>query len=112
MQPQYHDEIVKVPRNGIAIAVIIVFVSIVISVAFGNYTLSFIGVIAAGVYLLATMYIDNVRNTNSVLNAILSKLYDIQGTSANLTREVEVNGVKVHLSDEDYIKFLEGKNKI
>jgi hypothetical protein len=111
MEPQYYNEIVKIPRNRIAMAVIVVFVSIVISIAFSNYTIAFIGVIGAGAYLFATVYIDIVRNTNSVLNALLSKLYDTRGTSANLIREVEVDGVKLHLSDEDYIKFLEAKSK-
>lgn len=62
-----------------------------ISVVFGNYTIAFIGVIAAVVYLLSTMYIDNVRNFNNVINPILSKLHDIQVEGDELMRKKRKN---------------------
>lgn len=98
-------------RNRIVVAAAIIFLSIVASIAFGNYTIAFLGVGVALLYVVVAIYADYSRKSTDALVAILAKLNG-QSTSNNAQqREVEVNGVMIKVSDEDYIKLLEAKVK-
>ena len=99
------------PRNRIVVAVAIIFLSIVASIAFRNYTIAFLGIVVTLLYLVVVIYADNSRKTTDALVAVLAKLNGKNTSNNAQLREVEVNGVMIKVSDEDYIKILEAEKK-
>ncbi len=111
MQSQYVTKPIAIPKNGLVISLIVVAVTVLVSIVFGSYTLVFLGIIAVGIYLMAMLYIDNTRNINTLLNAILSKLYESQSQTNSELHEIVVDGVTLHIWKEEYIKYLEARKK-
>jgi len=98
-------------RNRIIISAIVIFLSVVASIAFGSYTILFFGILIVLLFLIVAIYAENSKKTTDALVAILSKLNGQPISNNAQLREVEVNGVTIKVSDEDYIKLLEAKVK-
>ncbi len=108
--------------NEIIISIIVIILSLVGAITLRSVIVLFFGVFMVLFYLIIAMYVENSKITNKAIIAILTKLNEQipqnntqvneQASQDNTQlREVEVNGVKIKISDEDYIKLLEAKTK-
>ncbi len=108
--------------SEIVISIIVIISLLFAAIILRSISLLFLGVLMVLFYLNFSMYVKNSKITNKAIIAILSKLNEQipqNNTQVNeqarqdntQLREVDVNGVKIKISDEDYIKLLEAKTK-
>jgi hypothetical protein len=98
-------------RNQLIIFAIILLASFSISNAFGNYTIFFIGILVGLVYLVGNLYYDIVILKKAFLTHMPRKTIQSDQPKSEKSYEVEVNGVKLRVDLNEYIKYLEANQK-
>lgn len=86
-------------KTTITISLLILVISFIFAILTLNYYVF--------VYSIIIVFFYNLLN----LLFLIYNLLNIQISGINHGREVEINGVKVKVTDEDYIRILEARNQ-
>lgn len=101
----------KTLRNELIVFFLILLASYSIAIAFNNYTILFFGIVIGLIFLTSSFYNDITKLKKTLRFELhLGENKDTQ-TILEKQYEITVNGVKLKVERNEYIKYLEANQK-